>query len=44
MCSGLDGVILSLLIKNDIFSETENVPGMGWGRNEGTSDSLVTNN
>ena len=44
MCSGLDGVMLSLLIKNDIFSETGNVHGNGWGRNKGTSDSLVTNN
>jgi len=42
-CSGLDGAIPSLLIENDIFSETGNVPGIGWGENKGTSDSLVTN-
>ena len=30
-CSGLDGVIPSLLIENDIFSEKGNDPGIGWG-------------
>ena len=30
-CSGLDGGIPSLLIENDIFSETENASGIGWG-------------